>query len=219
MQKYVTIALLACSASVHADDSYKISQCHDTYAMLGSKAEKIEFLAGPRQKHPEPARNNSNVGYKRTAGKASGQAQDYVQVETYVNKLQADPTELLSAKTPVPVNPKYRYFDLKPDMALSQRTYVDPNSGRIYFQMKAGSLKENLESLVADTRGTQHLLWCVSRSHEVYSDYMVSGESMTDVVNNIVKPYAKPEQIYVGLLEGSAVAIHYESDKELDRCD
>ena len=139
----------------------------------------------------------------------------------------ADPDKALSkAKTkheqgvvknrPKQIEAPYAYFDLKPDTALSKRIYVDERTGLIHFNVLHGSLKNNFESLMSETRKTKHLIWKVG-NHKVYSDYWVTGKSMFEIANNIVSPYNKPNQIMFGAFIGDTVGVFYADEKELWR--
>lgn len=117
-------------------------------------------------------------------------------------------------KRPQQIEEPYGYFDLKPDSALSKRIYVDERTGLIHFNVQEGSLKNNFEALMSETRKTKHLIWKVG-NHKVYSDYWVQGQSMFEIANNIVSPYNKPNQIMFGAFIGDTVGVFYADEKEL----
>lgn len=119
---------------------------------------------------------------------------------------------LLKKKPNLIVEP-YVFFNAKPGSALSSRMYIDERSGKIYFLVKQGSLKHNVNALMKDTRNTKHLIWKVG-NHKVFSEYWVSGESMFEVVNNLLSPYKQPDQVMFGVFLGNTIGIFYRGDKE-----
>jgi hypothetical protein len=116
-------------------------------------------------------------------------------------------------KLPDQVAEPYLFFNSKPSGALSSRMYIDEREGKIYFLVKQGSLKQNIDSLMSDTRNTKHLIWKVG-NHKVFAEYWVSGHSMFEVVNNILKPYKQPDQVMFGVFLGDTIGVFYKADKE-----
>jgi hypothetical protein len=119
----------------------------------------------------------------------------------------------MQKKLPDSIAEPYVFFNAKPNMALSERMYIDEREGKIYFLVKQGSLKSNLNSLMAETRNTKHLIWKVG-NHRVFAEYWASGNSMFEVINNILTPYKQPDQVMFGVFLGNTIGVFYRGDKE-----
>jgi hypothetical protein len=138
---------------------------------------------------------------------------DFLDPEESIVKSKKRWEQSVLKKMPDTIAPPYTFFNAKPSGALSERMYVDEREGKIYFLVKQGSLKGNITALMDETRSTKHLIWKIG-NHKVFAEYWISGDSMFEVINNILTPYKQPDQVMFGVFLGSTIGIFYQADKE-----
>jgi hypothetical protein len=138
---------------------------------------------------------------------------EYLDPDEHIVKSKKRWEQSLNKKLPDSIAEPYVFFNTKPGLALSSRMYIDEREGKIYFLVKQGSLKRNINSLMDETRNTKHLIWKVG-NHKVFSEYWVSGNSMFEVINNVLMPYKQPDQVMFGVFLGNTIGIFYRGDKE-----
>lgn len=205
----IVLALLPVVASANAS---KINQCKLQYQPEPEPQDVINVSQVEEniEAQPEVAADFDTVSHKEPEKEL---VPDLYALEVIEN---AEQVEKGVAHTPN--KERYKWFDLKPEAALTDRVYLDKNKGLIFFKANAGSLQSNIRALLSETRSSTHLLWCVSKAHEIYSDYWISAKSTKGLLSELVKNYKTPTQMYAGLLDGQTVAVFYAHDKELDAC-
>lgn len=208
----VMAIMLSLSHTILANDNVSglaIQQCKSTYEGLTGNASRIEL---------NDAQLNASIGMYSGGGESSASTTEIQSDARIVPVGQVSPEPVITSVGPELNSQRYRFFDLKPKDALSERIYTDDSTGEIYFKMKVGSLRSNIDSFIKETRSTKGLLWCVSNSHQVSVEHWAKGNSTKSVASKIVGAYKQPDQILFGLMDGETVAVYYRNDKELRRC-
>lgn len=106
----------------------------------------------------------------------------------------------------------YEHLQFKSLGRLSDRLWYDSSNSIFVFQMKAGTIKSNLEALVLNTKKTgvldpQNIL---SR-HQVYNDMIVTGESVLHIIDKMISPYNEPSQIRGEAYPNHVISFNYET--------
>ena len=206
-----TIIVLAFPVIASANAS-KINQCKLQYQPEPEPQDVINVsqVEESIEAQPEVAADFDTVSYEEPE---KDLVPDLYALEVIENAEQVD-----KGIAHTPNKERYKWFDLKPEAALTDRVYLDKSKGLIFFKANAGSLQSNIRALLSETRSSTHLLWCVSKAHDIYSDYWISAKSTKGLLSELVKNYKTPTQMYAGLLDGQTVAVFYAHDKELDAC-
>lgn len=108
------------------------------------------------------------------------------------NKLAGTPQEFLMVTKP------------------NSRIYISKTDGKVYFLAQAGSLKDNLTTLLAATNTHLPLVYQVSDQHSNPTDVWLYGDSALDILNAIIGNYKNPHPIRANTYGNRVVEIYYD---------
>lgn len=79
------------------------------------------------------------------------------------------------------------------------------------FQLKRGTLKDNLERILEQEYQGALLVFEVG-VHRVFTDACIKSDSADGLVQQMIEPYTSPERIYMMTFRNNVVAVFYENN-------
>ncbi len=93
----------------------------------------------------------------------------------------------------------------------SERLYVNKDNGLVYFRLEKGSLKANIEALLAGTNSEAPVMAGISDNHTVPSAIWLHGDSVLDVLDATLISYEEPFPIYAEPFANRIVEVKYDT--------
>ncbi len=93
----------------------------------------------------------------------------------------------------------------------TDRVYVSPDDGRVHFHAETGSLKSNVEALLAATNTAMPLVWEVSEQHFNPTDIWMTGDTVLDVLDQLLLSYNEPHPIKTRAWVNRIVEVYYDT--------
>lgn len=75
----------------------------------------------------------------------------------------------------------------------------------VRYQMSAGRLKPQLERILRQHMGVQHIVWRVAEEHQWPSNYLLEGETWAALIESLLTPY----QLHLQLFANHSAVISY----------
>ncbi|EGR5063460.1 hypothetical protein C1E47_15570 [Vibrio cholerae] len=95
----------------------------------------------------------------------------------------------------------------------NDRIFVDSKDGLVYFYLKEGSLKDNINALVAATGAYGVVTSGISDNHRVEAPMWISGNSTLHILDSILLSYEVPFPIRASAKGNRIVEIYYDTKR------
>lgn len=95
----------------------------------------------------------------------------------------------------------------------NKRVFVDSTDGQVYFQMREGSLKENISALINATGSYGVVMSGISDNHRVEAPMWLSGDTAIDVLDAMLVSYEMPYPIRAAAKANRIVEVYYDTKR------
>lgn len=93
----------------------------------------------------------------------------------------------------------------------SSRIFVSTITGDVRFHALSGSLKSNVEALLASTDAATPIVWSVSEQHSNPTDIWIEGPTVLDILDKLLMSYNEPHPIKSRAWSNRVVEIYYDT--------
>ncbi|ENN6469960.1 hypothetical protein AB9X29_003761 [Vibrio vulnificus] len=151
----------------------------------------------------------------RPPQKKEGREVEYVETETLgqvasSSVVRANVSQPTVKKAPVQNALRGGVYDYLLVVRPNARVKVNERDGLVYFQMRTGSLKENIVALLEPTNALPPVMSDISDNHEVAADMWLSGDSVLEILDSMLVSYFKPFPIYAEPRGNRIVEVKYD---------